>query len=156
MIPVAIIGAGPAGIAAAIQLRRFNIPFNIFEKSEPGGLLLNANLVENYPGFPQGIPGIALASIMEKQLAATGVFLRREGVQTIEEAADGFILQTETEVVDCRILVMATGTVASRIPLPGLEGPWPETIHTDILRLRSTRQKEIAIIGGEMLLSIMP
>jgi thioredoxin reductase len=54
---VAIIGAGPAGIAAAIQLKRFNIEPIVFEQDEIGGLLRNAHLVENYPGFPAGIAG---------------------------------------------------------------------------------------------------
>jgi len=48
---VAIIGAGPAGIATAIQLRRYGINPLLFEKEKVGGLLRNANLVENYPGF---------------------------------------------------------------------------------------------------------
>ncbi|HAZ31590.1 MAG TPA: NAD(P)/FAD-dependent oxidoreductase, partial [Dehalococcoidia bacterium] len=47
---VAIIGAGPGGIAAAIQLKRYGIEPAILEKSHIGGLLVNANLVENYPG----------------------------------------------------------------------------------------------------------
>ena len=48
---VIIIGAGPAGIACAIQLKRYNIKSIVFEKDEIGGLLKNANLVENYIGL---------------------------------------------------------------------------------------------------------
>ena len=51
---VIIIGAGPAGILAAVQLKRYNIESTLFEKSAVGGLLKNANLVENCPGFPDG------------------------------------------------------------------------------------------------------
>ncbi|MFC1726893.1 FAD-dependent oxidoreductase, partial [candidate division KSB1 bacterium] len=54
---VIIIGAGPAGIAAAIQLRRYNIEPVVFEKNEIGGLLRNAGRIENYPGFPEGVTG---------------------------------------------------------------------------------------------------
>jgi len=54
---VIIIGAGPAGIACAIQLKRYNINTIVLEKDKIGGLLKNANLVENYPGFPNGING---------------------------------------------------------------------------------------------------
>ena len=54
---VVIIGAGPAGITAAIQLKRYGIPFVLMEKNRAGGLLWNANLVENYPGFPAGVSG---------------------------------------------------------------------------------------------------
>ena len=52
---IIIIGAGPAGSTAAIQLKRYGIPFLLIEKERVGGLLWNANLVENYPGFPAGV-----------------------------------------------------------------------------------------------------
>ena len=52
---LAIIGGGPAGIAAAIQLKRYGSNPLLIEKDELGGSLLNANLVENYLGFPKGI-----------------------------------------------------------------------------------------------------
>ncbi|MBM3324354.1 MAG: hypothetical protein FJY66_01665, partial [Calditrichaeota bacterium] len=57
---VVIIGAGPAGIATSIQLKRYHIEPELLEQEEVGGLLRNANWVENYPGFPEGISGAAL------------------------------------------------------------------------------------------------
>ncbi|MGE5123202.1 MAG: FAD-dependent monooxygenase, partial [Acidobacteriaceae bacterium] len=60
---VIIIGAGPAGLAAAIQLKRYGVQTRLFERKKAGGLLHNANLVENYPGFPQGIAGPALVDL---------------------------------------------------------------------------------------------
>ena len=69
---VAIIGAGPAGLAAAIQLQRYGIDALLLEAEAVGGLLRNANLVENYPGFPQGIPGMELARLFAGQLERGG------------------------------------------------------------------------------------
>ena len=60
MHDVAIIGGGPAGVAASIFLKRAGFDIVMFEKNEVGGLLLNAYLVENYPGFPRGIKGYEL------------------------------------------------------------------------------------------------
>ena len=57
---VIIIGAGPAGMAAAIQLKRYGITPLVFEKNRAGGLLWNANSVENYPVFPAGFQGLLL------------------------------------------------------------------------------------------------
>lgn len=57
MNDVLVIGAGPAGLAAALQLQRFRLTTRLFERSRPGGLLWNANRVENYPGFYNGVTG---------------------------------------------------------------------------------------------------
>ncbi len=70
LIPVVIIGAGPAGIAAAIQLKRSGIDFLLLENSKIGGLLNEANLVENFPGIAAGITGKALAGRLKRQLNA--------------------------------------------------------------------------------------
>ena len=52
---VIIIGGGPGGITASIQLKRYGLESLLLERRELGGLLWNANLVENYPGFPNGV-----------------------------------------------------------------------------------------------------
>ncbi len=81
---VVIIGAGPAGIAAAIQLRRYDIEPPLFEQEQVGGLLRNAHLVENYPGFPEGITGPELASLMRDHLGLSGVEARHERVISLD------------------------------------------------------------------------
>ncbi|HSQ35034.1 MAG TPA: NAD(P)-binding domain-containing protein, partial [Candidatus Binatia bacterium] len=65
IVPVMIIGAGPAGIAAAVQLRRSGIDFLLLEKHTVGGLLHEANLVENFPGVAKGLPGRILAARLQ-------------------------------------------------------------------------------------------
>ena len=70
---VIIIGAGPAGIACAIQLKRYNIDSIVLEKDEIGGLLKNANLIENYLGFPNGISGKKLVQLINKQVRTSKI-----------------------------------------------------------------------------------
>ena len=70
--PVIIIGAGPAGLAAAMQLERQGVSALVFERSQVGGLLWNANLVENYPGFVDGITGPDLVDLFQKQATRLG------------------------------------------------------------------------------------
>ena len=70
---VLIVGAGPAGLAAAMQLRRYGLNPLVFERAKVGGLLWNANLVENYPGFPAGLPGPALTPYLVGLLVMLGM-----------------------------------------------------------------------------------
>ena len=77
-------GGGPGGIAAAIQLKRSGIEPILIEKGEVGGLLLNANLVENYLGFPEGISGRELVGLFKEQLERIGVSVKFEEVKKLE------------------------------------------------------------------------
>ena len=77
---IGIIGGGPAGIACAIQLNRYGWEPVIFEKDALGGLLRNANLVENYLGFPFGISPDYLLESFEKHLLKYEIDIRYEEV----------------------------------------------------------------------------
>lgn len=116
----AIIGAGPAGIAAAIQCQRQEIPFVIFEKNRIGGLLHNANLVENYPGFPDGISGPDLIDKFQQQLFAVEIEVRKSKVGKIDFINDSFQFSAGNDFWQSSYLILATGTkpVASNTPLP--------------------------------------
>src|SRR4030067_823709 len=79
---VIIIGAGPAGLATAIQLKRYGVTPLLFERAQAGGLLWNANLVENYPGFPSGISGPDLVGLFVRQAQHLSIDVtREEGVE---------------------------------------------------------------------------
>ena len=97
--PVAIIGAGPAGITAAIQLKRYGLSPMLFEKEAIGGLLRNANWVENYPGFPNGISGLKLTRLMAQQLKTVGVEGFFEEVLELDYAKEVFTLETPKQRV---------------------------------------------------------
>ena len=106
---IIVIGAGPAGIATAIQLRRHGLEPLIIEKSHIGGLLRNANLVENYPGFPDGISGPNLVSLFQTQLENNSVEVRLDKVENLEYD-DRFLMTTSTGLLVSRIVVVASGT----------------------------------------------
>jgi len=145
---VAIIGAGPAGLAAAIQLKRYRIPATVYEREEAGGLLRNANLVENYPGFPDGIPGQAMARLISAQAGRAGVQITFE--QVLELAYDNgeFHLRTPQHTRRSPIVIVASGT--SPRALPGLE--IPESLRPkffyEVHPLSDVSGKRIAIIGA--------
>lgn len=119
MNDVVIIGAGPAGIAASIYLKRAGFEPHVIEKGEIGGLLLNANLVENYPGFPEGIRGRDLVEVFKKQLSRLGIEVTKGQVSKVIPKDGQFIITVdETEIIS-RSLIVASGTEPKALGIPG-------------------------------------
>lgn len=149
---VAVIGAGPAGIAAAIQLKKNNIDFLLFEKDQAGGLLKNAHRVENYPGFPNGIPGPQLVTLLREHLDASGVIPLYETVSALEYLGEEklFLITTPTSAHYSKVVVVASGTSPRRInTLDALPLPLRENIFYDILPIIKERGKRILIVGAD-------
>lgn len=148
MIPVAIIGAGPAGIAAAIQLQRSGIEFLLLEKNRIGGLLNEANLVENYPGIPNGVPGRTLTARLKRQLSAAGINIEKAQVRCLAYHDGCFMIQTEKQTIRAVKVILACGTLPLP-PGPPLDQLQPqERIFNSVLPLLKSKQKIITIIGG--------
>jgi thioredoxin reductase len=150
---VAIIGAGPAGIACAVQLARYGIIPLLFEQDVPGGLLKNANLVENYPGFPGGITGISLTNKMTKQLEFSGVPLIREKVDKVLYNKGAFKIETDQSEYSCQTLVIASGTSPLQIDnrqstIENRQSKIENRIFYEVYPLRDLRDSAIAIIGA--------
>ena len=114
-----MVGAGPAGIAASIYLKRAGIDVTLFEKREVGGLLLNAHLVENYPGFPMGIKGANLCNLMKDQLNRWNIKPIMEEVKQISIENDNFILNTSDGKSKSKFVILATGTKPRELGILG-------------------------------------
>lgn len=145
---VVIIGAGPAGIATAIQLKRYNIESLLLEQEEIGGLLKNANLVENYPGFPKGINGLNLVELFKKQLENVKVTVTFEKVLEINYKDKVFFTKTNRGVFTSATLVIATGTKPKGISDLPISDDIKDRIFHEIYPIREIKNKRIAIIGA--------
>jgi thioredoxin reductase (NADPH) len=145
---VVIIGAGPAGIATAIQLKRYNIEPVILEQEEIGGLLRNANLVENYPGFPGGINGLNLVKLFKKQLENAEVTVTFERVLEIDYKDKIFFTRTNREVFTSAIVVIATGTKPKKNSDLPISDDIKDRIFYEIYPIFGIKNKRIAIIGA--------
>jgi thioredoxin reductase (NADPH) len=143
---VLIVGAGPAGMAAALQLKRYGITARLFEGRRPGGLLWNANLVENYPGFPGGISGPGLVRTFLEQMRKT-VFTS-EPVIHLSWEEGLFHAKTPSSIYHGRVAVIASGT--KPYPLTGF--PIPEDLSAyvfyEIAGLLNEQGKKIVIVGS--------
>jgi len=146
---VVIIGAGPAGMTAAIQLKRYGIQFVLLEKERAGGLLWNANLVENYPGFPAGISGPRMVGLIEKQMGRIGIKVTYDEVLrvVIKLNTNTYQINTNTNTYVTSHLVIATGTQPRPIPVP-IPAAAQARVFSDIYPLLDVQEKQVVIVGG--------
>jgi thioredoxin reductase (NADPH) len=144
---VVIIGAGPAGAAAAIQLKRYGIPFVLLEKERVGGLLWNANLVENYPGFPTGVRGPKLIGLIRKQMERIGVDVTHDTVTHLDFQNGGFQVATSRAEYCPRYVIVATGTRPRTVPL-AIPGEAQNRVFGEVYPLLNEYEKQIVIIGA--------
>ena len=145
---VTIIGAGPAGIAAAIQLKRSGIEPILIERGEMGGLLLNANLVENYPGFPKGISGRELVRLFKDQLEGIGVSVRFEEVRKLDYKGEIFEIETDRGEIESAIVVVATGTRSREITDIEIKDDITDRFFYEVYPIIGVKGKKITIIGS--------
>lgn len=116
---VVIIGSGPAGWTAGIYGVRAGLKVLVVEGSEPGGQLTITTKVDNYPGFPDGIDGPELMEKMKKQAVRLGVEVKAGLVKGIEKKESGFLVEMESEKIETRAVIVATGARARWLGVPG-------------------------------------
>ena len=116
---VIIVGAGPAGYTAAIYAARANLSPLLFTGLQPGGQLTLTTLVENYPGFVDGIMGPELMETMRKQAERFGTDLVTEDVTALDLSQRPFTVKTAEAVHTAETVIMATGATAKMLGLPG-------------------------------------
>lgn len=146
---IGIVGAGPAGITAAIQLKRSSFEPILFEKNEIGGLLLNANFVENYPGFPNGISGKELVRDFKGHLEKLNIKVINKGIKKINLKEDYFELSTLNDNFYFHTVVVAIGTIPNKIDIPGAKKLFRKKLFYEIKNLPLLKGDEsFVIIGG--------
>lgn len=119
-----IVGAGPAGLAAAIYAARDGIKTLVLEKAAAGGLAATTEHIENYPGFPEGISGPDLMDLFQKQATRFGAeILEFEEVTRIEPVRKGLlrVYTAADEVFEAKLVILATGSKPKKLGVPGEE-----------------------------------
>ena len=115
---IIIIGSGPAGYTAAIYAARANLAPLMFTGLRYGGQLMLTTLVENYPGFVEGIQGPELMETMQKQAAHFGTEMTPEDVTAVDFSKRPFVVKTDTNTFESHTVVIATGASSKLLGLP--------------------------------------
>lgn len=113
-----ILGSGCAGLTAAIYSARANLKPLVLEGHEPGGQLSITTLVENFPGWPEGIQGPQLIENMKLQAARFGTDYKMAHLVSVDLAKRPFALNLGSETVHTRTLIIASGASARWLGLP--------------------------------------
>ncbi len=146
---VIIIGSGPAGLTAALYAARANLHPLVIEGLEAGGQLMLTTMVENFPGFRDGILGPDLMAEMRAQAEKFGAEIVQGDVTAVDLCAQPMIVRTDEREYSARTVIIATGASAKLLGLPAeraLMGHGVSTCATcDGYFFRG---QEIAVVGG--------
>ncbi len=118
---VIIIGGGPAGLSAGLYASRTMLRTLLIEKGIFGGQITNAALVENYPGFPDGISGLELGELMHQQAIKYGLETVTAEVRGIELGERGKTIKTTEGEYTAKAVILAGGATFKRLGVPGEE-----------------------------------
>lgn len=121
----------------------------IFEKATPGGQARAANLIEDYPGFPDSISGSALMSLFLQQTSHHNIKIRNEAVTCVKQLSGMFESTTDRGKILSRTLIVASGLIPKRLKIPGEEGLYSRRVfaYADPYDVPHNG-KSILIIGG--------
>lgn len=120
MKDVIVIGAGPAGMTAAMYAARAQLKVALIEPGPYGGQMNNTDVIENYPGF-LSIKGMELGEKMKQNVDRDGVEAIYGRVTSIEDKGDVKLVYTEKEVYETKVVIIASGGFHRMLNIPGEE-----------------------------------
>lgn len=126
---VIMIGAGPSALAAAIYTTREDIETVLYEKSTIGGMAAITDKVDNYPGFPDGIEGMKLAEVLEKQAVRFGAQVEFGEASAIRIEGKYKIVTIDGQDVKAKSVLIATGSDYKKIGVPGEAESYGRGVH---------------------------
>jgi len=144
-----IIGGGPAGLTAGIYAARADLKTTLFEMGMPGGLAASTEIIENYPGFKEGIGGPELSMSMEAQARRFGLEVAFSGVEEIVKKDHYFVLKTDDGEFRAGAVIISTGAKPRMLQVKG-----EKVFHGRGVSYCATcdgalfRGKKVAVIGG--------
>jgi thioredoxin reductase (NADPH) len=116
---VIIIGGGPGGLSAGIYTSRSRLSSLLIERGMVGGRIADAELVENYPGFADGVSGMELGQLMQKQASKYGLSIVTAEVTALELKKDKKVVKTTKGDFTAKAVIIASGSERGKLGIPG-------------------------------------
>jgi thioredoxin reductase (NADPH) len=151
MEKIVIIGSGCAGWTAALYTARANLSPLVLTGAQPGGLLTTTSIVENFPGFPEGVDGYELMMRMQKQAERFGARASFGTVEAVDFSKRPFTLTVDGEKVGAQAVIIATGASHKHLGVPGedlLETKGVTYCATCDGALPVFRNQPLVVVGG--------
>jgi thioredoxin reductase (NADPH) len=146
---VIIIGGGPAGLSAGIYTSRSRLNSLLIERGVVGGRITDAELVENYPGFAEGISGAELGQLMQQQAAKYGLSIVIAEVTGVELKKEKSVVKTTRGDFTAKAVIIASGSDRGKLDVPGekeLTGRGVSYCAT--CDAPFFKEKPVAVVGG--------
>ena len=145
---VIIIGGGPAGLTAGLYTSRAGLKSLLIERGVFGGQILNASLVENYPGFPEGVSGFELGSLMHQQALRYGLEVITAEVTGLTQGQPSSVSTTEGSF-EAAAIIIAAGSEYRKLGVTGEERLLGHGIsYCATCDGFLFRDREVAVVGG--------
>ncbi|MCP4677891.1 MAG: NAD(P)/FAD-dependent oxidoreductase [Deltaproteobacteria bacterium] len=145
---IVIIGAGPAGCAAAAQCSRLGVPPLVIDMAGvAGGLAANAFSIENYPGLAP-TDGPTFAGLLQDHLDRFEITTEPGRVRAIDQTGDGFLIRGDLVDLRARAVILAVGTIPSRLDIPGADELMGRGLYYEVRDLVARPPQTALIIGG--------
>lgn len=144
-----IIGTGPSALTAAIYTTREDIQTLLLEKSTIGGLAAVTDMIDNYPGFPDGITGLDLANLFQKHAEKFGAKIEFGEVTDVKQQENLIYLTVDGKQVKAKSVLISTGSDWKKIGVPGEKEYYGRGVHyCATCDGAFYREKKIVVIGG--------
>lgn len=149
IMPIAIIGSGPAGLMAGLYGARGGKPTYIFEGNKPGGLLMDTTEVENWPG-EVSIKGSEIIDKLKQQAEHQGAQFVQDAIERVDFSRWPYRLYTENgDTVNALSVVIATGASPKRLYVPGEDQYWGSGVTScAVCDAPFFKNEEVVVVGG--------
>ena len=144
-----IAGGGPAGLTAGLYAGRAMLKTLLLERMILGGQAASTFLIENYPGFPDGIPGPELSQAMEKQAKNFGLIIESGEINSLRPSGKFWEIETGGRIIRSKAVIITTGVEPNKLGVPGEEELKGRGVsYCATCDGPFFREQEIGVVGG--------